>query len=130
MLEQNDISKEEALSFLPLNFVKLFSPVLSLKSILHLINEHGGESIYISNPDQAKAGSLSGMSEKDIHAICGLASGCIIEIPSGAKLRLHMRNKEIIRLADHGAHYNAIARQYDITQRHVRKIIKKSRSMQ
>jgi len=127
MLNLDGISKEEALSFLPSKFVAEFNHALSLESMLFLISEYGGTNIYIPEPSYAKDGVLDGLPAKDIHAICEIASGCIIEIPKGEKFRAYIRDQEIIKLAISGIGYNEIARQYDITTRTVRRIIHKSR---
>ncbi len=130
MSELNDISEKEVLSLLPTKFVESFSPMLSLESMLLLIDKHGGENIFISTPDLAKDGALSGMSDKDIQAICTAASGCYFAVPKGMKFHTYMRNKEIVRLANSGTEFNTLSRRFHITQRQLRRIVKKSRAEQ
>lgn len=130
MSELNDISEKEVLSLLPTKFVESFSPMLSLESMLLLIDKHGGENIFISTPDLVKDGALSGMSDKDIQAICATANGCYLEVPKGTKFHTYMRNKEIVKLVDSGTKFNTLSRRYHLTQRQLRKILQKSRKEQ
>jgi Mor family transcriptional regulator len=95
---------------------------LGSKSAWRLVERLGGTSLYV--PWQPTVNLLSHVDLADAQRLCAAMGGeGYIEIPLRASLSVAYRNAQICAEAEAGATHRALARQYRITERHVRRIL-------
>ena len=118
------LSEEEVKNNLPPFFMHELGGVISMRGLLCLVNNFGGEHLYIPQT-ASRARKLAGvLSPNDYKALCARYGGNVLKVPMAAKLKKLKRDKEIVAMKRAGASHLSIAKKFGIRDRTVYRILK------
>lgn len=103
------------------------SSLISLDSVLKLVDAFGGQDVYVPRKEtiDSKLGNVIGT--KDLSVLRDYYKGSHIKIPRLMPVRRMLRNQEISEVRTKGAAINEIAAQFDLTERQILNILRKRR---
>jgi Mor family transcriptional regulator len=123
-LDLTCLSEDEVLGLLPRSFVHEVAHIVSVDGILWLIDNFGGDVVYIADKKENIERKFHGLKQNEITAMRKEMRTSYLDVPRAAKLKRFLRNKMIVDMRNSKMTHASIAKALNTTPRHVRRILK------
>ncbi len=118
----NDVPERELREKLGISMNEL-ARVITLDSVIKLVDSFGGLEIYIPNRAKKSSKLIQIIGMDDLVSLCQHYHGTVIKIPRLMTLRLMLRNQKICKARNEGIPLSELARKFNLTQRQIHNIL-------